>query len=712
MFLAKLPSEILGQALSNHDYSYLVVSLWRCGDRILQEKLASGISYVDLIAFKGTNFGFPHMLTQLRKLTYLSVYSEQKLMKNASNWSSTLAKLPKCLETLRIVGREDYSPLLNFAPEWTDLEPAYIITEGERGRSRLIDMEHLFPALRTLKLDVWTRSLSSDISQDDLPGLPSTLTCLDVKIFLEYRATLKSPLLALPRSLRRLEGVFGFRRAPTRASLLDWMAHAPPQLESIKKLESLYPFDIADPAVTQWQAPESLLEIRLNEASIWWSDYYAQCWPRNITTLNITLKERSLHKSYTSLLPRNLTELVIWPQACLMNFAPADLPPRLRKLEIFAPGAYFEGWLYKDPEKLRWPAELEEINLGSTYDHMLHRFLPSTLTRLLIISYKQKDPVYGIKAGKASTIDATPQVSAFPPNLTDLTLQIIMIHSPYDDPNDFDTGFTFPLPESLKSLSLVRTTSNEIFSISNDSMPNYGLPSGLTSLTVSNLAFGKALEGGTPPEVQLSQTLTRLKLFEWNCENFGLLPRSLTVFQVMVLKGLLPSEGASSSASSSSSWASSSKTSISSLISDGALFESLPSRLTTFEATLSKELRGMKRSDRSVKSQTGGNPLELPLQRLGSALPHLTTFHFPISVALPSNFLRVLPLHLRSLEVNLMDFDDFDATLIPQYLVHCYLGKSIFSLEQDVIVNHWPPKCAADAPEEFRELISKRLSSL
>lgn len=705
MFLAKLPSDLLGQILNNRECSHLVVSLWRCGDRILQEKLASSISYVHLVAFKNAKFGFPRMLTHLRKLTYLSVESQHKLMKNPADWSNTLSKLPKSLETLRIVGDEDYCPLLNFAPEWTESEPLYFRTECKRGPSLLIDMETLFPALRTLKIDRLSRPYLSDIPSSDLPGLPSSLTCLDVKLYLDHRRIPEhSPLLLLPRSLKRLEGVFG--ATPSHASKSatfqqDWLENAPPQLECILKLDGLHP------SIVHWWIPSSLTELGVSGAPPIWSNFYAEHWPSNVQSLSITVKEDRLTSKYTSLLPRNLTQLAIRPHSALVQFAPSELPPTLKKLTITQPGLH---WHYINiismplPSDAHWPAELEEFDCGSIMPSKMIPYLPRSLKRLSMTLFEPKQYISIGPYHPTHDSTASAAISDLPPNLTDLRLRIELNAATYDGEPRV-TSFSHNLPETLANLTLVRTGSQQKISFwKNESIVNYGLPSGLTSLSANDFIFEEAGGFGSTPDVQLSPTLTSLELLEWNFENFGILPRTLLWFRLTLLKGFKTYSSAQTSASAS-------RPSPPCVISNGALFESLPPRLTSFIA-LTIEPVPRKSSSGDSSEEDDGILIDLPLQRLRNSLPDLHTFHFPRALSLPSNFLRVLPPLLRSLEVNLKDFDIYDAPFIPQYLTNCALGKSFLSLDQAIIVSHWPPKCADLAPAVFRKLISQRLSEL
>lgn len=124
--LLNFPSEILGLILNGSQFSYLILRLWKTGNRLLQEKLASGVTDVCLRTVSALPSKYPLMLSKLRFLRHLSLASHSYIFEDPRQWQVELKKLPQTLETLKISSEDAISSLLNLSPRWSRQAPLYI----------------------------------------------------------------------------------------------------------------------------------------------------------------------------------------------------------------------------------------------------------------------------------------------------------------------------------------------------------------------------------------------------------------------------------------------------------------------------------------------------------------------------------------------------------------------------------------------------------
>lgn len=151
--LASMPSEFLSLLLSG-SCSHLALMLWKCGDTVLNTKLAHSVLEIDLKDKMWTSTSrYPKLLSSFTKLRYLSINRNgAPLMASSKDLSVELQKLPPTLLTLKIAGREAEEAFYNHAPEWTRENPAYVTVNYELGPSQLIDLQRIFPKLNTLEI--------------------------------------------------------------------------------------------------------------------------------------------------------------------------------------------------------------------------------------------------------------------------------------------------------------------------------------------------------------------------------------------------------------------------------------------------------------------------------------------------------------------------------------------------------------------------------
>lgn len=397
MMLSHLPSDLLGFILGESDSSYLVLDLWICGDKLLNAKMASSVTYIEL-ELHPCHFGnYPRMLSEFRSLRYLSLKSSYDLMKNVADWRLELSKLSDGLETLRLESPDARCAFLNFAPDWSLDSPSFIQTQYPRGRSSFMDIESKFPKLHTLHL-----VSEGDILADDLAGLPSTLTVLSTSYIIISTGT-SSKIDQLPPSLLKLDADIDIEEGCLEGAYLEAWSRAPPQLESIRKITW---FDSIN--TTSW-LPTSLTECTIAHG------HMIPHLPLSLNSITLSSFDTSYSNislsSWASLLPSHLTRLTLDPSNDESLFSLGanirQLPETLTSLSL--PHRSFGGslidWSEVRQESIApgadnlWPPRLKELRLGGhTVRAKDVSLLPTTLTSLEIAigDYQGAATRYGI----------------------------------------------------------------------------------------------------------------------------------------------------------------------------------------------------------------------------------------------------------------------------------------------------------------------------
>lgn len=501
--LARLPGDILAY-LSTPSYSYLALQLWKTGDKLLMAKLTSCMTHMTLKDVNGKRRFLPSCLLEFRSLRHLSLSTKlnQAILENPTRWASFFKELPETLETLEIVGKDAGSALLNYAPDSDPSDHALVFTQYQRGRSPLIGLGSMFPRLTTLRVNVPYGSNSMDTST--FPGLPSTLTTLDIQTQLGIaREGLETGVGGLPRSLLHLKGSIellgtnGLTNWPPNLQHIEWSLKSSIQVTS-----------------TEW-LPRSLLTMT-NMTFVTWSLDMARNLPPLLQELSLTPSEAHLvlGQSWVAELPRSITILHL--QSSLRSlgdfpFPLADLPPLLTKLSSTT---LFKGWddikrQLVDAEamglKYLWPSNLEHLDLRKVVINSEDlKLLPKGLLSLKTMTScaeEGENRVYLLSIDKLF------------PKL--LSVGITCYSS---------MSVSIALPAGLTSAKLVQQTNTNMgldFPVSSTWNPMDGprlLISGSTSL------------------------LTRLSVSDWLCDNMGLLPCGLTSLDIARLNGLTTSE--------------------------------------------------------------------------------------------------------------------------------------------------------------------------
>lgn len=644
--LSSLPSEILGHILSDSATNFVVVRLWKCGNRLLCSKLSSGVRRVRLTAQFPIYNKFPLFFGELRILTHLTLKYHRSVMKHSPDWMTFMHSLPSSLESLSIRSMDVDEALLNFAPEWTAENRLCIETEYARGSSNLIDMETLFPRLHTLKLEPCAEvETDPSIDSSDFAGLPSTLTCLHANFYLNYKAD-SGVMHLLPRSLRELRGgpIRGFGKSFFERLVADW-ANAPPQLEIFT---GFYPRK--DIHHLTW-LPRSITEYDGLRPD-WTLTSALSCPPllQQHSIAGVDLQSfRSAGTNWIQALPSRLTDLSVWfdPKAVLHL---QDLPTTLIKLRLNAHGVVWHhiGGLSDDAAQSSksWPPRLESLDIFEMpHTHFNH--LPTTLTNLKVSFCKHV--ASGIWKPELE-VDA----SLFPPHITSLSCQI-----PYGAEEGRALSLYGPLPAKLRTLKLMATERRRA-PVTRSSFASF--PQTLTSLHYGSLAG--ASEDSASADFPLD--LKTLETEEFNCEWFGTLPRSLTAFKT-------------------------SHFNVSdTLKADGRIFEGLPASLERLEVT-----------GKDLTSNV------LPSQRLASVAPlRLRELCLYNCGKFPSSFMRELPPTLEIVSVDFQELLEEDALFFPPKLANMNLGP--MNWNNPNILKHKPWKVLRG--NEIAEELKRELS--
>lgn len=302
-----------------------------------------------------------------------------------------LDKLPGTLEELVLVAPSWDFAFLNFAPTATDYDHRFMETEYDRGTSRFVDVEALFPRLVALK--VGSESLEENRL---LAALLSSLTTLLLPTcFVQH----KNPNLMtyLPRSLTELHTSIDIRVALED----DWI-QAPPHLQHISTLQldcNNFPLKwlpksltsgsiiIAPPTLPSFEQlqdlPPALSDLRYCCPGVPIPNAHAQSWlsllPNSLTKLEVTPNsDAPVFGANLANLPRTLTDLVLYhpvdwkglsaAHAALQN--PSDFwPSGLVKLKVELP-SFAKRHFQLLPRSLTWL----KLHIGVEM-LFLHRFV-------------------------------------------------------------------------------------------------------------------------------------------------------------------------------------------------------------------------------------------------------------------------------------------------------------------------------------------------
>lgn len=511
--LNHFPPEILDFILGSDFSSHRVLLLWKCGDQLLNSKLSTAIAQLHL---QNQRPGFcpttvARLPFSLRFLRSLTICSASTLADNPIEASKLISSLPATLEALNICAAHCLYAFMNHAPESTYTTPKTLSTQYQRGFSRLISMETLFPRLQSLIID--DNAHSTSIDYNDVAALPSTLTYLEVLTKVD-NSEWSLYITLLPSQLRHI------KRVSLRNSVRDsWPTGILPELHTLD-------FE-ADPYLGPHTLPPSLTRCPTNFR---WNLALARSWPLpNLTHLSLyDLDHDSFLQAGTQWfleLPKSVTsiEMLIFNAEFQQTIPFSDLhhlPPTVTNFECDFIANDDGAITHLKNQSLKTLL----LNFDSDYSPLILPLLPQGLKKLQV--YLSIDQTNGETALKANDLPpdltylnlvTSPMYSSykgqFPQHLTDLVLshgrmsqenfnllpnsitRLVLSFDRHHSKNDIPNGWR--LPTSITSLQINQWPSDEL-----GAMSKYGLThleiQNLTGIETSSAAQNEALFEALP----------------------------------------------------------------------------------------------------------------------------------------------------------------------------------------------------------------------
>ena len=631
--LSNFPASILDHIIGNRSSSWLIFKLWLCGDRILNEKLAHGLTYVRLVAKARLDSKFPRLLSKLRGLRYLSINARREIKEEPSDWPNIISSLTGSLETLKLSFLESHRCLMNFGPATPTCASKPIYTIYERGSCEFIDIGRIFPRLHTLTLDK-VRGQPLNFAA----ALPSTLTSLSGFSILTYITGEEKYMSTLPRSLLRWKGGLTIRGARNSSRTVDLPLHhadwrdAPPNLERIPR----YFVSMLDDKDHSW-LPRSLCEGQIPFVyDVTFSSDVARTLPPLTYGLDIRKIDKRINTTnWLSELPKALKSLNIQLPSAVLNSL-AYLPRTLTKLQIVCKeqDSFDLRSLVSNAKVAEtfWPPSLDDLEWDSALPCDDFDLFPKS-TRDLTVRLAD---LSSDTTTKRLIIDA----KLFPPKLTSLSLM---------GGSSPSTTIIGQYPSGLRRID------TSLLRYGLDERTIESLPDSLTKLILGErtVLFDPIELYFLPKSIPCN--LASLQVFDWATDHFGLVPRTLKDLKVDNL--IAPNEQ-------------------STIVAAGRMFEGLPVSLTSLQ----------------IDSSTC---LEIPLQRV-SHLVNLRLLHLNYTEEMSALALRELPPFLTDLSLPIDELADEDASFIPPGLTRLSLGDPCSLIITPSIVQYWPLRATDD----------------
>lgn len=450
MSLNELPSELLDQILWS-ERSFLVVELWKCGDKLLNHRLANGgctqVSLADDRVYSKSRY--PTMLRELRQLRSLNIRRPRGSLMGPKLLFRELQLLTPLLESLTLESNDAVSSLLNYGkplPKTPHLWPL-VSTQYLRGTSNFWDLQSFFPRLQTL--GVFEGSFTAaNYAGDDFAGLPSTLTSFKAptaRIGGDY-----CRLTCLPEHLQELEAASSNseNRVLLPPSLTNILLHPTLHCPNIADMAAL-PRGLTGTIEIDSPVPDTLHHLPPTITKLCIEDGYLSSptlqgqWPPHLTEISI-----SQHILFRS----------TWTASTLRI-----LPRTLKILDL---GAEFNDWKGVRDDlaagKECWPPRLSELSIcfhddtAETYEDKFFSLMPRTATTVRCRMFGQYYPepinLQLLPTGLRSLVvqfrfcPTPPDWVAYQPLPRSLTVLELGGVSKFISPH--------PLPETLKILAL------------------------------------------------------------------------------------------------------------------------------------------------------------------------------------------------------------------------------------------------------------------
>ena len=513
--IAFLSASVLEEILRFEGLSHHIIELWKCGNTLLNTKLASGINSIRLVAVRDINdlnLPIPSILGSFRYLKHLHLASS---CKDLYQTRQMLQSIPSThLEHLHIATEFVFELFLNCAPGSTATEPQYVVSNYGRGNTRYIDMTARFPKLYTLKMIEENGCVPPLENVLDLAGLPSSLTWFGAESIPILNADVSIASI-LPKSLMRLDAAIVIPRDGGLAFKADWERYLPhTYIRKIiecytsipKSFEKCWPsnFDSFTPKLAR-TLPSLLSTLsveKIPQTAFDTGDNWATHLPSGLESLSI--EHNSFHFE-----PQNLAD-----SRLLIDQLPL-LPSTLTE---WSTGFCTFGW--REPENeviakvMKWPLSLTSYK---TYD------FPSIERLKLLPRHLKSANIELENPGTPTNLILDGQT--IPPNLTEF---ILLFYTGYS--GDCSLSISSDLPASLTKLSLVSRDSDSS-GLTFESFKFLHKLTALQSLGVTFMYSDYDLPLDSIQAPLLPPNLTILDVDRWNVKWFGSLPRSLIKFE-------------------------------------------------------------------------------------------------------------------------------------------------------------------------------------
>lgn len=423
--LAGLPDVVLSRILGFDNLSFLTISLWKTGDKVLMSKMARSCERVNLKdKFGWSTSRWPKMLSELRQLRDLTIDRSEGYLMPSAELSFELRKLSPTLKSFKCECFGLFEAFLNFdsykLPDGTIQQVE--IRDMNPAMQGLLDIGQMWPQLETFEIEstltnsflqpalltklpasLTSLSFPTTMYQEMVDTLPPLLTSLRAHRFTNvtrwpqqlvhlHRAILNpkeivSQLLALPRGLEDLIV------ATQHTNFTPELAAAlPPSLTHLSLGSTVY-FEESAQAYWVDALPKRLTKLSFNGISVVLSATLIAALPRTLTDIESLLADYVSLAQRATLLDEDgyqVKDLSFWPprlQSLSLagtfsnaHLALAHLPKRLSYLELEGPATVNE----------LFPAQLETLEIRNRVLVTFEVPFPSTLTDLVV----QGDAVY------------------------------------------------------------------------------------------------------------------------------------------------------------------------------------------------------------------------------------------------------------------------------------------------------------------------------
>ena len=553
--LGSFPSEILGLILNEPSSSFLVITLWKCGDSILNAKLSRCITSVDLCLHKFASDlrnknlshecrAFPRLLSSLENLRHFSIATSLPFYRLGTNNSPRreILELPPSLETLKVTSLDAELFFMDLPNETTATGDGYwpnhaVRTKHMRGSSKMINLGALFPKLSTLAVSGRRPTDKAIFQYEDFAALPDTLTKLTWP-YISTDNTHHRLWRYLPRNLTTLDA-----SVSDEDGVIDLTNHFDsnsfsclPYLETIKSYKSR----------AKGKAFHLPQTIKTCKTTIYENSVHIRGLPAGITSklCLIQFESPTIDCPWTAFIPAHLTTLKISKSQILGDHV-SQLPWTLTELEL--EGTPLDWQLMRtmaDSGVPFWPVGWKLTKLSLTSIRQFEAYsvilLPRTLTFLEI------DSPHGFERHKDDEDELRVAGSDFPPHLETLLLGLHLVITIKTHAQSLPTtlkrlnceGINFSrasfelLPDSITWLQTTKPCASDV---------------NVDDSEDSSIDIGCDDSSEDDRDTELLRLPARLEtlIFDegiWDMADFGALPRSLTSLTLQKIRNFrLPS---------------------------------------------------------------------------------------------------------------------------------------------------------------------------